>query len=38
VEQTSDDDIVKAAEIYGVSPFLIKTTLVNKGALDRAFL
>lgn len=38
VDQSSDDDIAEAAEIYGVSTFLIKTTLVNKGTLDRAYL
>ena len=37
-EQPDDDDIAEAAEFFHVSPLLVKTTLVNKGELDRSAL
>jgi len=37
-EQPDDDDVAEAADYFHVSPLLVKTTLVNKGELDRSAL
>ncbi len=37
-DQPNDDDIEEAAAHFGVSPLVVKTTLVNKGELDRETL
>jgi Zn-dependent peptidase ImmA (M78 family) len=34
-ERPTPEDIEEAAEHFGVSPLLIKTTLVNHGEMDR---
>jgi Zn-dependent peptidase ImmA (M78 family) len=36
--QPNEDDISNAAKYFYVSPLLVRTTLVNKGALDREAL
>jgi hypothetical protein len=37
-DQPDEEDIVEAADHFGVSPLLVRTTLVNKGELDRDVL
>jgi len=37
-EEPDEDDIAKAAEYFNVSPLMIRTTLVNKGKLERETL
>jgi hypothetical protein len=37
-EHPDEEDIAKAADHFGVSPLLVRTTLVNKGELDRQAL
>lgn len=37
-ENPDDDDIVDAAKYFHVSPLLVRTTLVNKGDIDREAL
>jgi Zn-dependent peptidase ImmA (M78 family) len=36
--QPNDDDIAEAAAHFEVSPLMVRTTLVNKGELDRETL
>jgi hypothetical protein len=36
--QPGDDDIAEAAAHFEVSPLMVRTTLVNKGELDRETL
>lgn len=37
-DHPDEEDIAKAADHFGVSPLLVRTTLVNKGELDRQAL
>jgi hypothetical protein len=37
-EQPDEDDIAEAAHSFEVSPWMVQTTLVNKGELDRETL
>jgi Zn-dependent peptidase ImmA (M78 family) len=37
-DQPDDDDIAEAADHFDVSPLTVRTTLVNKGELDRETL
>ena len=37
-DQPDEEDIAEAADHFGVSPLLVRTTLVNKGELDREVL
>jgi hypothetical protein len=37
-EQPKEDDIAEAAAYFEVSPLMVRTTLVNKGGLDREVL
>jgi hypothetical protein len=37
-DQPDDEDIAEAAEHFEVSPLMVRTTLVNKGELDREVL
>ncbi len=37
-EQPDEDDIREAADFFDVSPLMVRTTLVNKGELDRDVL
>ena len=38
IEEPGDDDIEDASHYFGVSPLLIKTTLINKGQMERTSL
>ena len=37
-DKATEDDIIEAAQYFHVSPLLVKTTLVNKGEMERAAL